>query len=187
MSHEFFTLLQENKKDTLTYLIANKVYVGDSGQMLFFLIHPLAPKAYIAIGGENLQDVLSKQVQTTGKSIIQVQLEYAKRYEKYLDYDLNAEVESLALYFVTNRSLTAEQKNKLSRICGRIAAEYCHHDLALAIRFVNENVALLDDFNSMWYNNFKKIFNGGKRADTAKQRASIFNMAGFVLSQLDQR
>lgn len=186
MSHEFFTLLQENKKDTLTYLVANKI-TNQNGSIACFLVHPLAPKAYICLAADSEQELAAHQFHTQGKSPIQVQLEYAKRYHTYLDYDTNAEVESLALYFVTNRNLTADQKNKLSRICGRIASHYCHNDLSIAIRNINENEALLDEYNTMWYNNFKKIFRGEKRADTAKQRASIFNMAGFVFAQLDQR
>ena len=53
-----------------------------------------------------------------------------------------------------------------------------------AMDIIVENEGALDEFNMMWYNNFSELFKGNQQITSKKQRGSIFNMAGFVLSQL---
>ena len=51
------------------------------------------------------------------------------------------------------------------------------------MKFIVENQGLFDEFNAMWFNNFDGL---GKQPITSKkQRSSIFNMAGFLLAELN--
>jgi hypothetical protein len=55
------------------------------------------------------------------------------------------------------------------------------------MRYVTENNAVLDDFNRMWYTNFRDLFSGRKQLTSPKQRSAIFNIAGFVLAELESQ
>lgn len=112
-------------------------------------------------------------------------LDFARKNTKYLDYNKVAEIEALALYYVVNRKLTSKQKNGLSAINGYIASINFNQDIKQTINFVHKNKGLLDEFNLMWYNNFRNLFNGTQAITSIKQRQSIFNIAGFILSELE--
>jgi len=145
------------------------------------LNHPLFPDCYII-----KKDTDLNQTGPVLKSHTERCLEYAVKFKKHLDYETTAELDSLCLYFTITRSLSPKQKKELSNICGKIASIYCANDISIAIRTVNENRALLDEFNTMWYSNFEKLFKGIKSVSTKNQRITIFNITGFVLAQIEQ-
>lgn len=166
--------LQPNNAASNVFQVARKLD-GES-----VLNHPLFPDCYIIKNDDELNQAAASMKNHTEKC-----LEYASKYKKYLDYETSIDLESLCLYFTINRKLSPKQKKALSNICGKIATIYCADDISFALRTVNENIALLDEFNNMWYSNFEKIFKGQKTIGTKNQRITVFNMAGFVLAQLE--
>tara|TARA_R110000868_G_C10973188_1_gene771529 strand:+ start:65376 stop:65933 length:558 start_codon:yes stop_codon:yes gene_type:complete len=112
-------------------------------------------------------------------------LDFANSNKSLLDYNNTGDLEAFCLYYVYKRHLTSKQKSALSNICGLIASIEFDNDIKIAMNFIVKNEGLLDDFNRMWYNNFKGLFTGEQAFTSKKQRASIFNIAGFVAAQLE--
>ena len=166
--------LSENNPHSNVYRVAGKV--GED----FLLNHPLIPECFIV-----RKDVDLNRVALATKSSTEKCLDYAMKFKRHLDYESTTELESLCMFFIVRRELSPKQKKTLSNICGRVASIYCANDITLAIKFVRENVGVLDEFNSMWYSNFEKIFIQEKPVKTKNQRITIFNMTGFVLAQLE--
>ena len=144
------------------------------------LNHPLFADCYIIKPNSVLNITVLSVKNSTEKC-----LEYAMRHKKFLDYETIADLESMCMYFIVTRDLSLKQKKVLSNICGKIASIYYSNDINKAIDYVKENAGVLDEFNQMWYSNFEKIFNKEKVIKTKNQRLSIFNIAGFVLAQLE--
>jgi hypothetical protein len=168
--------LEENNQASNTF----RVYAEIGDEVV--LTHPLHPKCMIV----KRKDELNK-VQPNLKDSIERALEYAVNRQDNLDHNAKGELEALRLYFVVNRSLTNSQKNHLANICGQLASIFFHNDVNIASRCVIENNAVLDSFNLMWFNNFRDLFYGRKPITSPKQRASIFNIAGFVLAELESQ
>ena len=168
--------LDENNQAANTYQVYAEV--GDE----VMLTHPLHPKCLIV----KRKDELNK-VQPTLKDSNQRALEYAAGRQENLDHNAKGELESLRLYFVVNRSLTNQQKKSLSNLNGYLASIYFHNDISLAMRCVKDNAAVLDEFNLMWFNNFREVFAGRRQITSPKQRETIFNIAGFVLAELENQ
>ena len=95
-------------------------------------------------------------------------------------------ISALCLYFVVRRKLTPRQKNLLSNICGQIAGIKLNDDIKYAMSLVASHEAILDEFNLMWYRNFSGLFSGRQNITSRKQRSAIFNIAGFVLAELER-
>lgn len=144
------------------------------------LTHPIAKDCYFIrnINELNLCDALLKNSEDR-------MLVYAHKYTKYLDYNDTSILESLCFYRTIRMNLASDQKKMLSNICGKIATIYCHSDISIAIRTVNENQALLDDFNKRWFTNFRNIFGGTEIAKSGRQRETVFNICGFILAQIE--
>lgn len=166
--------LEVNSDASNTYAVARKL----EGESL--LSHPLVPNVFLLKKDEELN-----LVGATLKNDEERCLAYALKFQKYLDYDDVAVLEALSMYFIVHHRLTKRQNKLLANMAGEIAKVYCNNDLEIAIRTVNENRALLNDFNRHWYENFEKIFQGSQRKISVAQRAGIFNMCGFVLAQLE--
>ena len=143
------------------------------------LYHPLSPEVYIIRKTEQLNKVAPNIKDSTERA-----LDFALFYSKYLDYNSLADLEALSLFYVVRKKLTPKQKNILSAMCGMIACILMDNDIAKVSKYIKENHALFDDFNRMWYNNFQGLFNGTQPITSKKQRASIFNMAGFLMAEL---
>lgn len=185
MSVNFFTLPLKNTEGTITYVIDHEFNAPD-GKRLAFLNHPnLAPNAYIKIEADSFEALQGQQVQTQGKSDTHKQLDFLRKFQEYLSYEETLRLESLCEAFVINRCLSKEQKKLLSDLCGKVAQIHLNDDINLAIRKINENAALLDNFNMNWYYNLKSYFSGKKKIDSRGKRLTIFNMAGFILAQLE--
>ena len=167
-------ILEENNQASNTY----QVYAVLDDEVI--LSHPLHPRCLISKRKDELNKVGANLKDSSERA-----MEYAMRRQDNLDHNLRGDLESLRLYFVVNRSLTNHQKTQLSNICGTLASIYFHNDVSLAMRCVVDNNAVLDSFNAMWFNNFKDLFFGRRPITSPKQRASIFNIAGFVLAELE--
>lgn len=175
--------LDETNKASNTYIVLGHI-VDDEGDATdaVALYHPLHPKCFIIKHISELNKVQANLKDSTERS-----LEFSMKFQDYLDHNSKGDLEALRLYFVVHRKLTNRQKNNLANICGTIASIHFNNDISIAIRYVIENNAVLDEFNKMWYINFKDLFMGRKPIVSPKQRASIFNIAGFVLAELESQ
>lgn len=174
-NEELLTLRLKRDEGTLTYRVVTKTAEE------YHLNHPLAPNMLLICVKSSVDDI-----QTAGKGDCQKLLEYGKKYSKYLDFNTVSELDAICYYFVMNRNLTSTQKRSLSIICGKIASYTLNGHLQAAMKIVNDNKGLLDYFNMIWYEKFAEHFEGKKVIDTRAKRDAIFNMAGFVLSQLEE-
>jgi hypothetical protein len=166
--------LESNTDASNTYAVARKL----DGESL--LSHPLFPEIFIV-----KKDAELNLVGANLKNDEERCLAYALKYRKYLDYETVAELESLCMYFIVYHQLSNAQKKSLANMCGTVAALYSNNDLDKAIETVNENQALLNNFNRWWYQNLEAIFTKSKTQISRRARASVFNIAGFVLAQLE--
>lgn len=162
--------------------VSSNAYIVDSdcGDTVL-LKHPLFPSCLLRLNKDVL-DLVSPNV----KDSTERSLDFAKINQKYLDYNTLADHEALCLYFVVRRKLTPRQKNLLSNMCGSIAAIKLNEDIKAAMELIKANEAILDDFNAMWYRNFGGLFTGRQTITSKKQRSAIFNIAGFILAELER-
>ena len=112
-------------------------------------------------------------------------IDYANSNKSYLDYNTAGDLESVGIFFALKRKLTPRQKQTLANICGIIASVKFNNDLREAMNFVTKNSSMLDEFNAMWFNNFKGLFSGSQQITSKKQRSAIFNIAGYVLAEME--
>src|SRR5271155_4311517 len=70
-------------------------------------------------------------------------------------FQVFTDLEAIRLFFVVNHSLSNKQKKTLSDLGGHLASIFFHNDVESAMKFIKENVALLDTFNSLWFTNFR--------------------------------
>lgn len=145
-----------------------------------FLAHPLVKEScYLLKPLEQLNIVLGRLKNPTEKC-----LEFSHKYSNYLGYRLQADLDALSLYFFIHRDFAPNQKETLSFICGKISSVLTNNDLKMAAELVNSNIALLDDFNKIWYENLRIIFKDVTKATTKPKKSAIFKIAGFVMAQI---
>lgn len=160
---------------------ASNVYVVfDKLRDSYLLHHPLFPECYILKGESELNTVAPNI-----KDSIERCLDFASHNKQYLDYNTIADLEALCLYFSIKRKITPRQKHILSAICGVIASIKFDNTILTAMTYITKNQGILDDFNLMWFNNFKGLFQGKQPITSKRQRSAIFNIAGFVLAELE--
>lgn len=175
--------LDQTNRASNTYIVVGYLMDDEGDQTdVVILRHPMHPEALLMRHIDQLNKVQPNIKDSTERS-----LEFALKFDKHLDHNTKGELEGLRLCFVIHRNLTNRQKNQLSNICGTIASIYFHNDISIAMRHVVENQAVLDSYNNMWFVNFRDLFTGRKPIVSPKQRASIFNMAGFVLAELESQ
>lgn len=172
---EIVTVKFENVVSSNTYIVES-----DDGDTVL-LCHPLFSACLMRFSKRQL-DIVSPNV----KDSIERALDYVKNNAQYLDYNTLADHEALCMYFVIRRKLTPRQKSILSNICGTIASIKLNNDVKVAMELVTANSAVLDEFNAMWYRNFSGLFSGRQPITSKKQRAAIFNIAGFVMAELER-
>lgn len=165
-----------------TNMVSSNTYVveSDCGDTVL-LKHPLFPHCLLRHQKSGL-DLVSPNV----KDSIERSLDFVNKNAQYLDYNTLADHEALCMYFVFRRKLTPRQKSILSNICGNIASIKLNNDVKAAMEIVTDNSAVLDEFNAMWYRNFNGLFSGLQPITSKKQRAAIFNIAGFVMAELER-
>ena len=159
---------------------SNTFYVRDVIGEEALLYHPLKPSVLKLIPLDKLN-----LVQANLKSDLDRMFELVHLHEKSLGYDSGTSFEMLCYFYIQNRKLLNPQKKELSNLAGIVAGIVLNSNLEEAKRLINTNVALLDSFNQLWYNNLKDTIlkEGGSLSLSDKQKMSIFNMAGFVLAQ----
>lgn len=148
------------------------------------LSHPLAPHILVMKSKKELDSVPATQ-----KSPYERCLDYLQIHKSVLDYNEEAVVDSICLYFVVNRKFTPRLKNQIARLIGTPANIEFQGNLQKAIDFVNQNSALFDDYNKRVYANtkYKPIFDGQTLPVDSRQLETVFNLAGFILAQLQTK
>ncbi len=143
------------------------------------LYHPLSPTLLIRKLKSDL-DLVSPNIKDSTERC----LDLAKRYNAQLSHTDFCDLEAICMFFVAKRFLTPKQKNTLATICGSIASSEFKDDINQAMNFITNNSNSLDDFNQMWYHNFRGLFSKNQPITSKKQITSIFNIAGFLLAQI---
>lgn len=164
----------ENKNASNTFIV--KSLLNDEEVLLE---HPLCPDIYFIYNKDRI-NISSPRIKDSTEKC----LDFANDNSANLGFNMRSDLESLCMYFVTKRQLTPKQKSTLSQICGTLATIHFNDNLNDAMSYITKNNAVLDDFNRMWYDNFKGLFMKKQHITSKKQRAAIFNMAGFVLAEL---
>lgn len=172
--NDIVTVVVNGNQATNTYII-DGIY-----EETCVLKHPLNNEIRIV---KNIKDLNTVQVEGT-RSPTENCLWYCKKNEEHLDFDKKSELKALCLHFIVYKVLSNSQKKALSDICGYIAGIMSQNDLDIMIRLVYDNVGILDSYNTMWYNNYKDIFEKKKPIKTKSQKYTVQNMAGFCLAQL---
>lgn len=175
----------EIKKDSIVTLdvhnqTSNTFIVDTIEDTTVILCHPLAQGVLFRVSKDRVNSTAANIKDSMERGI-----DYANANKQFLDYNTIADLEAVAIYFVLKRKLTPRQKQTLANICGVIASVKFDNDLRDAMNFVAKNTSLLDEFNLMWYNNFKDLFSGKQIITSKKQRSAIFNIAGYVLAELE--
>lgn len=159
---------------------SNTFLVDTVEEHTVLLSHPLAPGILIRVE--------KGKINRTGANIkdsIERGIDYANSNRHLLDYNTSSDLDSLCIYFTLKRKLTPSQKQVLANICGVIASAKFNDNIREAMNFIVKNQSILDDFNLMWYNNFKALFNGQQIITSKKQKIAIFNIAGYALAELE--
>lgn len=159
---------------------SNTFIVDTVEQDSVLLSHPLAPGILIRVSNDQINKTSANL-----KDSLERGIDYANANRQYLDYNTSADLDSLGMYFTLKRKLTPSQKQVLANICGVIASAKFNDNIREAMNFVTKNQSILDDFNLMWYNNFKALFTGQQIITSKKQKTAIFNIAGYVLAELE--
>lgn len=144
------------------------------------LSHPLAPGVLLTAALNKINNVGANGKDSTERS-----LDFANSNKDMLDHNTRQDLLGLGLVFFVSRKFTPKQKHALANICGMLAQNKFNDDLKSAMSFVAKNIGVLDEFNLMWYNNFKGLFSGKQPVTSKKQRGAIFNIAGYVLAELE--
>jgi hypothetical protein len=158
---------------------SNVYYQEEKHEDEVFLSHPLAPGLFKKANLTELN--LFPPVQ---KDDLELTLSYAFQNTLLLDFNNKAKVESLCFFYFVKKYLSSVQKQELSCVLGFIASIKLDNSIEEASKLILNNLTLLDEFNLMWYNKLELLINGKKPILSFKQRNSIFNMAGWVLSQI---
>lgn len=155
---------------------------GESGEVL--LSHPISSKSFIL---KDIKDL--DKVPAVPKSPYERCLEYVLQHADYFDFERRAEIACLATNFVVNRKFTDRLRNLLARLVGVPAKIKFQNSAKAAIEFVNENKALLDDYHNRVYHNvtYNPIFKGVSRPENGRQLETVFNLAGFLLAQINTK
>ncbi len=163
-----------------TFKVYREIKYSDGRETTYFLTHPLSPGVLIEKRESELNRVCSQIKCCTERS-----LDFVNANRDYLDFNGKADLVALCVSFVLTRKFTPKQKGVLSVLCGLVAVAKLNNDLNDAMELIVENEGLLDEFNRLWYNNFSGLFRKEQSITSGKQRAAIFNMAGFVLAELE--
>ena len=162
--------------------VASNVFKVDTDEgPTALLTHPLMPgHVLIRVDKSLINTVVSNLKDSTERCI-----DYANMNKDLLDYNTLGDIQSISILFALRRNLTPRQKQILANICGVIASIKCNGNLTEAMSLVMKNSSILDEFNLMWFNNFKSLFTGKQPITSKKQRTAIFNIAGYVLAELE--
>ncbi len=173
--------IQKDEVVTVNLPTGTNTFIIDTVEEDSVLVkHPLSGELLLRVSKKNLNRTNANVKDSTERCI-----DYANANKKFLDYNTSGDLESVGIYFVLKRKLTPRQKQTLANICGVIASVKFDNDLQKAMDYVMENEGILDQFNLMWFNNFKRLFSGHQPITSKKQRNAIFNIAGYALAELE--
>lgn len=159
---------------------SNTFLVDTIEDSTLLLKHPLSGDVLFRVKTDDVNKVGANIKDSTERT-----LDYVNANRMDLDMNTRDDLDGLALIFVKNRNLTPRQKQILAQIGGTIASVKFRNDLKAAMTFVVKNQSVLDEFNLLWFNNFKPLFLGRSQVTSQKQRNAIFNIAGHVLAELE--
>lgn len=159
---------------------SNTYFVDRDEGDTVLLTHPLAKGLMIRVSKQEL-NIVGSQL----KDSIERCIDYANIRRDMLDYNTNQDLDTLCMSFFIKRQLTPRQKQTLAAICGILATIKFNNNISEAMDYVAQNSNVLDEFNLMWYNNFKALFTKKIPVTSKKQRGAIFNIAGYVLAELE--
>lgn len=170
------TVPLDDPKGSNTFLVEQDL--GD----VVLLTHPLAPECFVKYP-KNVLNIAQANLKDSSERA----LDFAKSNAEYLDYQTRNDLRGLCVFFVVYRRMTKTQKRALSAICGRISRILLNDDVNLAINLIKENGAILDNFNAKWVSGFEEsgLLSGKWKYLTPKQEMSLFNIAGFILAELE--
>ncbi len=171
--NEIVTVSMQNSNSSNTFIVDT---VEDDSVLLF---HPLAKGILFRFPKDRINKVSANIKDPTERC-----LDYANANKTLLDHNTVSDLESLCIFFSLKRKLTPRQKQTLANVCGNIATYKFSNDVKDAMEFITHNVSMLDEFNLMWFNNFKGLFEGRQPITSKKQRGAIFNIAGYILAEL---
>lgn len=172
---EIVTLDMDNPTASNTFIVDR---VEEDGMVL--LRHPLS-EGILKRVSPSLLNIVAPVIKDSAERC----LDFCKHHIISLGHDEKSELNSLSIYFVYYRKFTPRMKKNLSDICGKVAAVKLNNRLEDAMRYIQDNEALLDEFNMIWYQNFQDVFKGTKKVVSKKQSDSLFNMAGFLMAELN--
>lgn len=175
-------ILEKNSIVTVgTNSSSSNTFIVDTDEGDTVLVtHPLASGVLTRVNKDKV-NITSANIKDSNERGI----DFANANRQYLDYNTAEDLESLAIFFSLKRKLTPRQLQTLASIRGIIASVKFNNDLREAMNLVTKNSSMLDEFNLMWYNNFKGLFSGQQMVTSKKQRSAIFNIAGYVLAELE--
>jgi hypothetical protein len=142
------------------------------------ITHPLACGLLMRVGKCDVDGTAANL-----KDSIERGIDFANSNRSILDFNTIEDLDALGIYYVFKRKLTRNQKQVLANICGNIASYKFADNIKKAMEYITKNQAILDEFNLMWYNNFKPLFTGTQVISSKKQRTAIFNIAGYILAE----
>ena len=160
-----------------TYEVAKRLPGGDC-----LLKHPLAPEIFLKRRIEELNRVMP-----TLQSPVEKCLYFCQKHKSVLSHTDIADLEAFSLYFVLRKNITNKQRSQINSLCGKISSSILGQSLEQATNIIKDNEVLLDEFNRVLFNMYKQSINNYQKIENKKQRYSIFELAGFLMSQLDER
>ena len=144
------------------------------------LSHPLAPECLII-----KSDLELNNTGATMQSPLEKCLNFAKSNKASLGYTMAADLEALSYYFTIKKQFTPKQRADLANICGKIASVSLGNNVSAAVSTIKYNKPLLDEYNYTLCNSVKGVLTDPLSLSGKGQRYTVFNIAGFVLAQLE--
>lgn len=144
------------------------------------LSHPLAPDCLLIKKDEDLNNNFPSMQNSMEKCLV-----FAKKNRECLGYTMASDLDALCYYFVIKKDFSPKQRQELANMCGKIASIVLGNNMTSAIVTIKQNKALLDEYNNTLLNNVKRILDDPRNSNTKAERYTIFNMAGFILAQLN--
>lgn len=147
-----------------------------------FLTSPLVTNVLIAKSVNEVNKAAPKL-----KNDLERCLDFCNFYRNYLGYNIEAQLDCLAYYFLVKRNLSPSQKETLSFIYGKIASIIVKNDLRSAVELIKQHNSLLDDFYKIWADKMKDGIQDVSKIDTKFKKSSIYKILGFILAQIHNK
>jgi hypothetical protein len=160
--------------------ISNTFVVDTIEDTTLLVSHPLAKGILIRVSKDKADGSMAKIKDSSERGI-----DFANSNRRYLDFNALLDLDCICTSFVLTKRVTPRQKSIIASICGVVAEVKFNDDLKETMKFITKNSTMLDEFNYLWFTNFRKLFSGDQPVFSKKQRSAIFNIAGFLLAELE--